>query len=120
MHAEELEQLKEQYAGFDMLTVYIAEAHAADEWTLKTSTNGGDESRWDVMLGWTLDERRKLAQDWVEWLKPTTPYVVDKMDDATRLAYGAWPERLVIVEDGKIVYYGEQGPWGYKPEEVAA
>ena len=63
------------------------------------------------------------------------------MDDPARLAYGAWPERMVIVEDGVVKYYGDrkyfshcsfpgglhlilhecmraEGPWGYKPEEV--
>ena len=28
------------------------------------------------------------------------------MDDNGRLAYGAWPERLVIIEGGKVQYYG--------------
>ena len=65
-----------------------------------------------------LKARVKLAQDWVGWLQPSTPYFVDQMTDEARLAYGAWPERLVVVEDGKIKYYGEQGPWGYKPTEV--
>ena len=50
---------------------------------------------------------------------PQTPYAVDLMDDNSRLAYGAWPERLVVIEDGVVQYYGGQGPWDYKPKEVA-
>ena len=70
------------------------------------------------MLARNLDERMKLAQDWVDWLKPESPYAVDMMDDNARLAFAAWPERLVVLENNKVQYYGDQGPWGYKPEEV--
>jgi hypothetical protein len=70
------------------------------------------------MLARSLDERMQVAQDWVDWLKPASPYAVDLMDDGARTAYGAWPERLVVLEDDTVQYYGEHGPWGYKPEEV--
>ena len=119
MHAAELESTFAKHADrMDMVTIYIAEAHAADEWTLRSSTNAELDGKWDVMLARDMSSKIKLAQDWVDWLQPSTPYVVDTMEDSARLAYGAWPERLVIVEDGVVKYYGGQGPWGYKPEEV--
>ncbi len=35
-------------------------------------------------------------------------------------AYAGWPDRFVIVgADGRIAYYGEEGPSGFKPNEVA-
>ena len=44
---------------------------------------------------------------------------VDEMDDAVMTAYVAWPERLYLVgKDGRIVYAGERGPWGFKPGEL--
>jgi len=38
-------------------------------------------------------------------------------DEASR-AYGAQPERLYIILDGRIVYQGGVGPWLYNTEEV--
>ena len=104
------------------MTIYIAEAHASDEWSLGLTPNGanaGANKKWDVPLPRTMEARLELAQTWVESLQPDTPYAVDLMNDNSRLAYGAWPERLVIIEDGVVQYYGGQGPWEYKPKEVA-
>ena len=40
------------------------------------------------------------------------------MDDRCNQTYGAAPERLYIILNGKIVYMGGCGPFGYKLEEV--
>ena len=40
------------------------------------------------------------------------------MDNKAGTAYAAMPERLYVVVDGKIVYEGDLGPFGYKLEEV--
>jgi len=40
------------------------------------------------------------------------------MKDEASNAYGAHPERLYIILDGKIVYQGGLGPMDYHPEEV--
>jgi len=40
--------------------------------------------------------------------------VIDTMDDKVAVEYAAWPERLFVVDkNGKIVYAGGQGPWGF-------
>ena len=68
---------------------------------------------------------------------PSGPVLVDNMNDEASTAYGAQPERLYIILDGRIVYQvtskanamkicndfhmyfkGGVGPWLYKPEEV--
>jgi hypothetical protein len=106
VHATELERIVGAYDGLDMATVYIAEAHAKDEWTLRSTSNAEQDGKWDVMLAQDQASRCQLAKDWVDWLQPSTQYLVDTMDDGARLAYGAWPERMVIVEDGVVQYYG--------------
>ena len=40
------------------------------------------------------------------------------MEDKANKAYGALPERLYILFNGKITYMGGQGPFGYKINEV--
>ena len=44
--------------------------------------------------------------------------VVDEMDDAVAVAYGAMPERLYLVgADGRIAYKGGIGPMFFRPAE---
>lgn len=41
------------------------------------------------------------------------------MDDAVNKAYAAYPARLYLVGlDGRVVYAGGLGPFGFKPEEL--
>ena len=44
--------------------------------------------------------------------------IIDAMSDETNKAYGAVPERLYIILDGKIVYQGGVGPFFYNLNEV--
>ena len=40
------------------------------------------------------------------------------MQNEANDAYGAWPERLYIIQQGKIVYEGGTGPYNYNLGEV--
>ena len=43
------------------------------------------------------------------------------MDDAVNKAYAAMPTRLYLVGvDGRVVYAGGLGPFGFKPDELEA
>jgi hypothetical protein len=43
------------------------------------------------------------------------------MDDAVNKAYAAWPTRLYLVGlDGRVVYAGGLGPYGFKPARLGA
>lgn len=67
----------------------------------------------------TLAERSKTAQVCTAMLKLTMSAVVDKEDNKVNAAYAGWPERLVIIgSDGRIAYYGQPGPGGFKPLEA--
>ena len=43
-------------------------------------------------------------------LGPASPYYCDPIDNNARLAFEAVPERLYVVEGGKVVYQGGEGP----------
>jgi type I thyroxine 5'-deiodinase len=43
---------------------------------------------------------------------------MDEMTNAVDSAFNGLPERLYIALDGKIVYKGGIGPFGYHPSEV--
>ena len=40
--------------------------------------------------------------------------LADKLDNEACKAYGSFPDRLYIVDNGKIVYQGGLGPFEYK------
>lgn len=45
--------------------------------------------------------------------------VVDTMWNTANVAYGATPERLYIIKDGKILYQGGVGPFLYDLSELS-
>ncbi|KAG9348113.1 hypothetical protein JZ751_004143 [Albula glossodonta] len=42
------------------------------------------------------------------------------MTDITASRYGAMPERLYVLQSGKVIFKGKRGPWGYDPLEKKA
>ncbi|KAK3597039.1 hypothetical protein CHS0354_022047 [Potamilus streckersoni] len=94
----------------DFLIVYIAEAHATDEWVV----NG---NKYQINRHKKIEERLAVAAILKE-KNPSCPIVVDTMSDDANHKYAAFPERLYIVHDGFIVYQGAEGPYGYKVNEV--
>ena len=69
----------------------------------------------------TIEERREVARECETALQYGVHTYVDEMDDAVNRAYAAWPTRLYLVGlDGKVVYAGGMGPYGFKPEKLKA
>ncbi|XDV49267.1 hypothetical protein PO909_018549 [Leuciscus waleckii] len=71
----------------------------------------------DISVHKNLEERLAAAQTLVKE-DPLCPVVVDEMTNITASKYGALPERLYVIQSGKVIYQGGIGPWGYNPEEV--
>ena len=63
-------------------------------------------------------ERWEAAQLCTEQLGLRIPTVVDGMDDAACEAFSAWPERMYIVNGGRIHYRGGQGPYDFDVPEA--
>jgi hypothetical protein len=64
-------------------------------------------------------ERVKLAKDMCAELKLTIPTLIDGLDNKVAADYGAFPDRLYLIgRDGKVVYPGARGPFGFKPPEL--
>jgi len=64
----------------------------------------------------SLESRTEVARMCCEKLAFDFPMVVDTMDDRTAVRWSGWPERLfVISKEGRVVYAGDQGPFGFDP-----
>jgi Iodothyronine deiodinase len=47
------------------------------------------------------------------------PLLVDEMNDRVGHSYSGMPDRMYIIDaNGRIVYKGGRGPFGFKPREM--
>ena len=106
------------------LSIYIREAHPVDGWWLGKGVLGFAmklarlKAATDVYDPTTIEDRRAVAGQCEEALQYGIHTYVDEMDDAVNKAYAAWPTRLYLVGlDGRVVYAGGLGPFGFKPAE---
>ena len=100
-----------------MVFVYIAEAHALDEWQMQSNVDEGVLLRQHV----TIEERFAAAREGVKRLGLTMPVLVDGMDDAVSAAFAAWPERLFVADaGGRLAFVGGPGPFEFDPDAAAA
>lgn len=96
--------------------VYIQEAHPTDGWQVESNRNESVEYAQPQTLG----ARKAVAGVCALGLKMTIPMLIDTMDNAADRAFNGWPERLYVLSaDGRVVYQGGKGPYGFDPSELA-
>jgi len=81
------------------VTIYIAEAHAQDQWPLGRHVT--------VLQPKTLEERIKIATGYVQKFNYQIPLVVDDMSNNFMNTYWAHPERFFVIDDGKLMLKGQ-------------
>ena len=119
-----LRDLYEQYGNhIQFLSIYIREAHPIDGWhfggLMKLLLKLGRYKTVDAYDPNTIEERRAIAGHCETSLAYGIHTYVDGMDDAMNKAYAAHPTRLYLIGlDGRVVYAGGLGPWGFKPDEM--
>lgn len=60
-------------------------------------------NNFDINQHQSLEDRLSAAQIVVQ-KEPLCPVVVDEMNDLSTIKYGAVPERLYVLQAGKVVY----------------
>jgi hypothetical protein len=108
--------LKRRYAGqAEFLAIYIREAHPTDGWRLASNDRIGVR----FAQPRTTKERTAIAQTCCSTLKMTMPLLVDNLDDHVGHAYSGMPDRLYVIgRDGRVVYKGGRGPFGFSAAEM--
>jgi hypothetical protein len=108
----ELEQMAERYAGrVAFFVVYIKEAHPEDGWVLTSNRDEGIAVRDPE----SAPERAACAVR----VQTRMPVLVDVLDNEAARQYGGWPDRLYLIgKDGRVAFQGEEGPSGFRPEEL--
>jgi hypothetical protein len=112
----ELERMADRYAGrVAFFVVYIKEAHPEDGWVLASNR----EQDIAVSDPTSQEERAQVAEACALRLQIRMPVLIDGIDNETARQYGGWPDRLYLIgRDGRVAFQGEEGPSGFKPEEL--
>jgi type I thyroxine 5'-deiodinase len=113
-----LNKLYDQY-GNDVafLVVYITEAHPSDVWQMQSNVKE------NVVFSSPKNEEERafIAGACVRKLAIKFPAVLDEFGNSTEQAYTGWPDRIYLIDSqGKIAYKSKPGPFGFKPDELAA
>ena len=99
-----------------MITIYIEEAHAVDMWYLPESPDATTDAA--IYSHRVIQDRMRAANRFIQNKSFPIEMVLDTMNGDVVDCYDAWPERLYIIVDGVVVYKGENGPFGYRLDEV--
>ncbi|KAK2825970.1 hypothetical protein Q5P01_020184 [Channa striata] len=94
----------------DSVLVYIEEAHPSDGWI-------STDAPYQIPKHRCLEDRLNAAQ-LMHLEAPGCLVVVDSMENSSNTAYGAYFDRLYILQEGKVVYQGGRGPEGYRISEL--
>jgi len=87
----------------DLVTIYIPEAHPLGWWVLPTAV--------PIHKHKTLTDRLKAAEGFRARVGWTGPYFVDEISGSSTRAFDAWPEKLCIVENGRVVFLSAEAPF---------
>ena len=92
--------------------IYVDEAHPVEQNDFPPETGS-----LQMHLPQTIEQRMENAS--VLATMTSVPVYVDTLENIGESLYGAHPERLYIIQGGKIVMKGGEGPLNYKLEDAA-
>ncbi len=97
------------------MIIYIKEAHPENGWILSVNRDEGITLE-DPQ---SQEARGNAAQSCATRMKISLPIVIDGIENSVASAYGGWPDRLYLIgTDGRVAFQGEQGPFGFRPDEL--
>ena len=97
--------------------MYITEAHPSDVWQMQSNV----KEKVVFASPKSEEERAFVAGACVRKLGIKFPAVLDEFGNSTEQAYTGWPDRIYLIDDqGKIAYKSKPGPFGFKPDQLAA
>lgn len=78
------------------LAIYIAEAHARDQWPVGKTISCVDQPT-------TLEQRLENARQCKKNFNYEMPMLVDNMENKFHNTYGSWPFRFYVIYKGKLI-----------------
>lgn len=105
----------------NIVSIYIPEAHAQNEWPISSSRCNGGRGIVAVDQHTTMQERRDIASIFVELFDYAVPMYCDSMDNVFTTVFGAWPLRFYVFgPDGTLKHAAMPMDCVYSLEELQA
>ena len=94
--------------------MYITEAHPTDGWSIKSTTQPL------VNQQKTFEERFDTAKNFQKMIETTMKIkiLVDGIDNTANITFGAEPERLAVLFQGKLQWLGGPGPFKHSVDDL--
>lgn len=103
----ELHALVEKHSDAIIFSlIYIAEAHATDEWPIGELPAGLTELRQHVSIEDRRQAAAQLLEEYKDVIHPRMDIKLDELTNEFNRCYSSWPFRVWIVDNGKIVFKG--------------
>lgn len=94
----------------DIFVVYIREAHPDDGWRVPANLRDNIHFKEPA----TDEQRTEVASVCQIGLNLQMPMLIDGIDNDVEEKYISMPMRLFLIDrDGKTVYTGDEGPFGF-------
>ena len=100
----------------DYVLVYITEAHPSDGWMPEWAP---EQFQGSTAHARSTEERLQSARKFADSLGLTVPVLVDTIADECENRYEARPERLYVVQGGKVLWRCGLGPFEYDAPGLA-
>ncbi|MBC7785510.1 MAG: redoxin domain-containing protein [Burkholderiales bacterium] len=99
-HVTKFDDLRKDYrTKANVVVIYTREAYPANEWEVDRNV----DSQVKVTQPASIEERNKLAMQTRDAAKLNMDILVDDMDDAVSIAYGALPNGCVVIDAEGVV-----------------
>ncbi|ETO22704.1 deiodinase [Reticulomyxa filosa] len=109
--AKKLSDIIREQDSFNFVFVYILEAHASDEWPIRTKPN------LCIKQHASLKDRCSLAIRLIDEFHFQIPVFVDTMDNCFQTTYAAWPLRAFLLHHSTIQFI-LQPKWPEEEKEL--
>lgn len=97
--------------------VYITEAHPSDVWQMQSNV----KDKVVFASPKNEEERAFIAGACVRKLGIKLPAVLDEFGNSTERVYTGWPDRIYLIDgNGRVAFKTKPGPFGFKPDNLAA
>ncbi|CAF1381909.1 unnamed protein product [Rotaria sordida] len=99
--------------GIRFLAIYIAEAHAYDQWPVGKTISC-------VQQPTSLNQRLENARQFKKNFNFEMPMLVDDMNNNFHATYGSWPFRFYVFYEGKLIFKAEpqEDNFAYNMDEL--
>lgn len=98
--------------------VYIAEAHAVDEWPISSSRANAQRGPVHIKQATSNAERCQAARTFVQDFDFQVPMLVDTIENEFDRSYAPWPLRFYVFRRGKVEYIAEPKDGRFDPAQL--